>query len=308
MLFSACGDLHLTHKCPKNRKDDYKETIMGKFEQLLQLAEKTDSKLLAISGDLFDSALEPYIVTGIILTIIKKYKVKIIAVVGQHDLRYHKSGVGNSPIGILVAGGVVKLLSNKKPLNINGTTFIGSGWNEEPKKHADVMLTHRMVTEFDPLWPGQTDYITGKGLLKRYKWAKCIISGDNHKPHSISFKGRVNINCGSMVRSNKRQIEHTPFIWYIDTDGWKVSKKKLNIIPPKDAFDFDKIEREEIIKDAREKSLLDSEKDIKKFIDSMPSDKKKKPEFKEILKIIVKNSKTKKDEIELINEIMEEVS
>lgn len=308
MIISACGDIHFTERCPRNRKDDYFSATLNKFEQMLKIVSNTDSKTLLVAGDFFDSPTEPYMITEAILSIIKKYKVRILAVVGQHDLRYHKSGIKNSPIGILVAACEIELLSNTEVTQIGSISIIGSGWGEDPEKKADIMVTHRMVVESDPLWYGQTDYMTGKGLLKKYKWAKCIVSGDNHKPHSVTFKGRTNINCGSMMRSNKNQIEHTPFIWFINTDGWKISKKRLKIDPPEDVFDFDKIERETLAKETKEQALLNAEVGIKKFIDSMPSEERKRPEFKTILKRVIKQNKPKKDIINLANEIMEEVS
>lgn len=305
MKFMACSDLHLTDKTPINRKDDYPTTIMNKFEEILKITkEKTENNLLVVAGDFVDSPAIPYKVTRSIIELLLKYETMVLAVPGQHCLRYHKSGLENTPLGILEAAEVVHILSSKKRTKIDGVTFIGSGWNEEPENKADVMVTHRMVTQKDPLFFGQEDFQTTHQLFHKYKWAKCIISGDNHLPFTVKSKQSLLVNCGSMVRSSKNQIKHKPKIWLINSDSWNVIPIELSIEPAKEVFDFSKIQ----IKEEKDEAKKKAEEDIDKFISSLTGTNETQPSFKNILKNVIKEVDPNEQVKEIINNIMEEIA
>lgn len=312
MIFGSCSDLHFTDKIPENRKDSYVDEQFRKFEKMLKIVQKTDSKVLTVGGDFFESAVSPYSLLNRIIRLLNKYRdVKLYVVPGQHDLRYHVSGLANTPLGVLAVGGYISILSNtdvtqffvkgnKKPL-----TLIGAGWNEEPQDEADVVVTHRMVTYKEPLWPGQKDYSTANHMFKEFPWAKCIISGDNHKPHVLRKKKaqKLQINCGALMRSTKAQLEHDPCVWLIDSDDWTYKRKSLKALPAEEVFDFAKMEKAE----AQEVARAKANEDMDDFIESLSINDKDRPKFKNVLKKVIKKKEPRQSVVNVINEIMEEV-
>ena len=109
MKFIAAADLHIHSKCPENRKGNYFEQVMHKFEKLLTITmEHSDENLLVVAGDFFDSSTVPYKVVRLVMEKLIDANVRILAVPGQHDLRYHINGLDNTPLGIL---STCKLLS-----------------------------------------------------------------------------------------------------------------------------------------------------------------------------------------------------
>ncbi len=248
--FIASADLHIHSKCPENRKGDYYEQVIQKFSNLLDITTKySPPKLLIVAGDFFDSPNVPYKVTNHVLGIIKESGVNILVVPGQHDLRYHVSELSNTPLGNLQKSGQVEVLTPKmSKTTYGGVSFVGAGWNEEPEDEADVLVLHRMITKKGELWPGQTNYSSAHAIMRKYPWAQCIISGDNHLPHALRIpetpKGhscRLQVNCGSLVRSTKSQIGFQPRAYVIDTSKWTAKPVKIPCLPDEDVFDFDKI-------------------------------------------------------------------
>ena len=307
MNFIACADLHITDKVPANRKPDYYLECLDKFEQILQIASESDMKLLVVAGDMFDSTKVSYGVTRKIMEIMNQYienKLEVFVVPGQHDCNYHFGSLLNTPLGILETAGLVKVLETGKHYFKKGVSFVGTGWNEEPESQGEVLVTHQMVTYKGELWPGQTNYSTSHAILRKYPWAKLIISGDNHLPHLVESEGRLQINCGSMLRKSKDQIEFLPRVWSVDTEYWTTSPIFLKIKPAEDVFDLDKIELEEITDIAKK----EADEKIKAFIQTLPETEKERPNFKLILQSVVKQTNPSEEVVKIINSIMEKVS
>jgi len=305
--FIAGADLHIHSKVPENRKGDYFGQVIMKFSHLLAYTIRFSAPgLLVVAGDFFDAPNVPYKVTKRVIELIKESGIEVLVVPGQHDLRYHVSGLDNTPLGTLEAAGVVSILSNTcryAPKGMNGVTFIGSGWNEEPQEEADVLVMHRMITKKGELWPGQKNYSTAHAILRKYPWAKCIISGDNHTPHSLRTDGKLQINCGSMVRSTKSQIGYQPRCWRVDTSTWKAKPIKIQCLSDEEVFDFGKIAIEEI----KEESKKEAEKKIAEFIDTLPKNSKERPDFKNILNNVVAHVDPKQSVRDIIDNTMERV-
>jgi len=311
MKFISGADLHIHSKTPENRKGDYYKQIMEKFEKLLEITTKySDENLLVIAGDFFDSAKVKYEVTNKILKLLQKYKeVKVLAIPGQHDLHYHVNGLDNTPLGILSTCKSVTILNPVDKVEIAGTSFVGTGWNEEPKTEADVLVTHQMITKKGELWPGQTNYSSAHAILRKRSWAKCVLSGDNHAPHSLRIKDgegghRLQINSGSLVRSTKSQIDFEPRVYLVDTLDWKAKAIKIPCLPAEEVFDFNKI----TINEMKEESKKEAEKKIAEFISTLPKNDKERPDFKTILSNVVEHADPKQTVKNIINETMERIS
>lgn len=299
--FIAAADLHLTNQRPEKRKGNYFEQILFKFEQILVTTKRfTHTNLLVVAGDFFDSPTVSYDTTREVIKIIKQHNVDILAVPGQHDLRYHQSGLKNTPLGVLVESGFVSMTNNSDFSDFNIELV---GWNEEPTKEADILVIHKTVTEEFGLFPGH-DYTNAKTILKQYPWAKLIISGDNHRPHLVKFKNRFQLNCGSMVRKKKDQIDYIPAVWGITLNPKiKIQQLPLNVEPSEKVFDFDKIDKEEV----QDEIKKEAEKLINKFTQELEKEENTKINFPKILKKVIDETKPKKEVKQKASEIMEKI-
>jgi len=308
MKFISCADLHITDRCPKNRKGNYFGQIIDKFEFILKTTMKTDSKILVIAGDFFDSAKVKYKVVNKVLFLLQKYNVRVLAIAGQHDLNYHVGGLDNTPLGILETSRVVTILKPDSVVKINGISFMGCGWNEIPQIEADVLVMHLCITKKGELWPGQTNYSSSHAIMRKYPWAECIISGDNHMPHALRIKGgfsghRLQVNCGSLVRSTKSQLDFQPRAYLIDISNWRAKPIKIPCLPAEDVFDFDKIAIDEIKGEAKK----EAEAKIAEFISLLPKNQTEKPSFKNALNSVIAYSKPKQSVMNIINSTMEKL-
>ena len=304
MKFIAAADIHITDEAPVYRKDDYFETCIDKFTQILKIT-KQEADLLVIAGDFFNSAYVPYEVTRQIASMIKKFGVKILLVPGQHDLRYHKYNLKDTPLGVLVSSRVVALLKHNKVFSFQGVSFIGSGWSKEPTEKADVLVTHRMVTHKGELWPGQTDFQTSDEMLKKYSWAKIIISGDNHIPHFNKTGNRIQVNCGGIMRSTKAQLEHKPRVWLLDSTKMSIEKKFLTIKPYEEVFNLQKIKEDEEKKEQKEEQNEILDENVQYLLEVLQKDKQNKPEFKKVIDAVLTESEYSSDVKELVYDIIE---
>ena len=308
MKFIAAADIHIHSKVPENRKGDYFGQVTDKFQKLLDITVKhSDDKLLVVAGDFFDSSTVAYKVTQKIMEMLMDNEVHLLVVPGQHDLRYHVGELKNTPLGILATCDLVSILNPRNRYTIKDVSFVGAGWNEEPETEADVLVMHRMITKKGELWPGQTNYSSAHAILRKYPWAKCIISGDNHAPHTLKSNGKLQINCGSMVRSTKSQVGFQPRVHLIDTNScntWTTTSIKIPCLPDDEVFDFSKIAIEELKGEAKK----EAEKKIAEFINTLPVTAKEKPNFKTILNNVVAHVDPKKSVRTIIDNIMEEVS
>ena len=80
------GDWHLRGTNPRNRLDDYKETVKLKLREIFALAAKWEVKAILAPGDIWD---RPEVSIGVLLEyveVLKESPVEIITTIGNHDI------------------------------------------------------------------------------------------------------------------------------------------------------------------------------------------------------------------------------
>ena len=299
MKLIACADLHITDKGPTYRKDNYTETIFRKIQNIFVIAEEEKSDALLIAGDVFDSPDIPFSLYSATANIFRKCKVPIIAIPGQHDLRWHTTPLEDTPLGALYKSGIIHIPHRLHNLD-NKVVVYGAGWGDgvDETVQADVLLIHTMVTKSGKLYNAQeeSEYTTSSDILKKYPNFRFIISGDNHETFYNTNKKRWLINPGSLTRKRKDQVDHSPSVFLIDTTKNTVVRITLNIQPPQDVFDFNKMESDERRKGSKE--LLDV------FVRSV-NDTVDSPDFLQVLSRIIKKEVTNKFMLKYMNEKIE---
>lgn len=236
--FLCTGDWHLTDKTPENRIDDYPEVQFKKIEWILDLAKEKKCNSILQPGDMFDSALSSYDLIRRYITLFKEKGVEILTVAGQHDQRYHTSDLNNTPIGVLNAAGVVKIIEEINWCSLTSGLAVavyGAGW-EAPipkinnKEAFNILICHKMMIKDDKIWFGQTGHSMARSLLIKSGF-DLIVSGDNHMGFKTSSKGgnKTLINCGSLMRSRIDQMDHIPKVYIVDVETNDIEEIKVPI-------------------------------------------------------------------------------
>lgn len=225
MKILCLPDLHLTDSKPRERLDDYTETLKRKFEFILDTATERNCELILQPGDFMDSPTVSYDFLCWLINAIKLHSdIPIVTTVGQHDLRYRNyentalrtlSYSCHQELTVLKGGDECFQFVRKKnkvyasPFNTGIPEITDNG-------QFNILITHRMIIQ-EKIWSGQEDAEPSNLFLRNNKF-NLIVSGDNHQSFYQSYKGRYLFNCGSMMRSTIAQTEHKPFIVLFDTD------------------------------------------------------------------------------------------
>jgi DNA repair exonuclease SbcCD nuclease subunit len=240
MKIIAAADLHMTAARPVNRTDNYEETVLGKFDQILSLARKHDA-VLTISGDLFDTVKLtkiPYVLTNKILQMIRLSKVRVLACHGQHDMTYHNPNLQTSPYYTLLVGGGVEV-PGAMGITIGDVRFYGAGWGQEIAMPGvktpdliDVLLLHRTITPGEPPF-FLKDATSAKDALKTLHNFDFVLSGDYHSgfvhEEEVDQDVRFLVNPGPMLRSSIDSMSYQPRVYLIDTEVLSVEPTYLHI-------------------------------------------------------------------------------
>ena len=167
------GDLHLTNKCPDNRKDDYEETAIRKFGSILNAANDNKCDCIIQPGDFSDSPGLSYDFFIKISSMIKLFGKHVFICWGQHDLRY-RTRENTFLAALQEANHHLQILTKGPAIGFMGVDIYGSSFGEEipeiedPKKFS-ILVTHRMIVN-EKLWEGQTDFQYANSFLRLNKF------------------------------------------------------------------------------------------------------------------------------------------
>ena len=214
------ADWHIRADTPQCRTDDFITAMWNKVTYIINLANKYDIPIL-LAGDLGQRSQWP---NWLIEKFMRAaYHSQIIAIPGQHDLPEHNLKLQpKSAFGVLRRSKYI----NDDIIGVDqnfGLALFPYGVKIKNLKSKTVAMTHQMVIQDKPEWPGQVAS-SGKSLLKKFPDYKLILSGDNHKPFIVEYEGRLLVNPGSMMRTTADQINHEPrvYLWYAKENAVEV--------------------------------------------------------------------------------------
>jgi len=109
-------DTHIRGTTPKNRLDQFPDTIKGKIEQIITLANEHEVDFLLHGGDVFDRPdLSPSTV-GQFAQVFRQAHAPIYAISGNHDTFGHNPAtVTRTMLGLLDAFGIMTLIHADQP-------------------------------------------------------------------------------------------------------------------------------------------------------------------------------------------------
>jgi len=213
----ATSDWHLRRPRPVARTDeDFMGALLKKVRFVINLAREEDA-ILALAGDLFDSAratIVPYEIVAQLINLFRGYD-KLLLAAGQHDMRYHQSSLENTPFQIIET--VVFPRGRKKQGKIDGIYYTIVDWGEEipePEGHPAVLIIHETVLKGNEPFAG----VPAKELLKNHDY-DLIISGDNHKRFTARVGHKLLVNSGSLARLTIDQKDFEPQVAKIEWTG-----------------------------------------------------------------------------------------
>ena len=248
MKILACGDQHWTTRKPKNRIDDYYNTILGKLKQEIIIAHDHGCCYMVLPGDLFDNFKENHLITQDIIKLLKTYNGMVLCVAGQHDQQFHNPDLRGTALGTLIAADSVTLLNDIPFIDkVNRIAFYGSSWKYDIPEIitpdlTNVLVIHKMIVN-EKLWAEQEGHTWANHILIKNKF-DFIISGDNHNQFTASMGKKHLINMGSMMRSTIAQIDHHPAVAVCDIDKNTFEIVKLDIAPAYEIMCVEKAEKE----------------------------------------------------------------
>lgn len=249
MKIISAADLHMTTARPVNRIDDYEETVLAKFHQILNFAREYDA-VLTVSGDLWDTSKLskiPYQLTNKILQMIKLLKVRVLACHGQHDMTYHNLNLQTSPYYTLLVGGGIEV-PGALGISIGNVRFYGAGWGqdipmpmEKTDNIIDVLLLHRTITPGEPPFFLKDATPAQKTLETLYNF-DLVLSGDYHEPFIAERDGAFLVNPGPMLRASIDKRDYRPRVYLIDTDTAEITPLYLDI--KSDVWNDERLEKQ----------------------------------------------------------------
>ena len=307
MKLGLLGDLQLTNKGPERRIDDYWMTLQMKLTQALEIFAEKECDCVLQVGDFFDSPTVANKVEAVIIQLFHHFRRygqdRALCVYGQHDISGHsKYTLPNSPLAVLQAAGVIKILDDNPVLvgeEDNTICIYGASFGESiPEPYEDsynILVTHRMIGD-RPLWPGQ-ELVGPRVFLRKHPGYNLIVCGDYHFRFIETWNGRTIINPGAIVRKtiSKFDLEHKPAVVIFDTDTSELEIIELSVQPPEKVFDLTRIVKKQ------DNSILAD------LVAKLKSGEKKLSGWKHFLGKVFKIRKSNERSRQIIDECLEEI-
>lgn len=218
------GDLHIRGKSPRNRKDDFKETLKAKLRETFKIAEYNQVKAIICAGDIFD---RPEVTIGVLLEFVAVFKespVPIYTTAGNHDIfGYNLDTYGRTSLRLLemlVPDFFVINDPNENVFLTDGHTSVAlsfqpydqnidrDGYGYSPGRPATnaykIHTAHGMLLDHDPKVFDRYTYI---GTVKTE--AHLVLTGHDHIGYGYyeRMDGKKFVNCGAIPRLTASEAE-----------------------------------------------------------------------------------------------------
>lgn len=283
--FITGNDIHISDKNPRARLDNFKETILGKIDQMRQWCEKVKADGALIAGDLYNFKApikNSHRLNQDLIKYFSKFPCPVYMIEGNHDLTSNRlESLDEQPLGVLFASGTLIQLRHKV-IEKEGfkVSIVGIPYNEnldldtlkipENKGYASqicLLHTHASLTSGmiynDRLW--------GYNELAKLS-PNIFVLGHYHIDQGIyEFKkgDKYFISVGSICRGSLSDdnIEHHPQIGHINIKidnehtEYKIESIKLKVRPANEIFDLTKKEEEK-----------KENEEIKNFVEKLASE------------------------------------
>ena len=115
IILLTAGDIHISDTNPRSRIDNFKETMLGKINQLRIAAKKLRADAVLLTGDLYNlknPVKNSHDLNRELIELFKKFECPVYIIPGNHDLTADDlDALSMQPISVLFASGALKDLS-----------------------------------------------------------------------------------------------------------------------------------------------------------------------------------------------------
>ena len=300
MRYIVCQDLHILGRSSINRIDNYFESIMAKFGEILSIAKKNKVKAILDGGDLFENHTVANTIIDEVLDLIEDSKIQWKMLFGNHCQIGHnvENSKSTSLQHMFNRSDYVEHLTlipdvDKFKYIIEGKDYY-HGIEQDLKenglysqsKNAEfkVALVHALIVEK----PLPTEMCITIDEVKTD--FDVVFVAHNHKQFDITKNKTRFINLGCIGRRKTDESDIKPRVAILDTDTKEIEIIYLkNVKKGSEVFDLEEV--------AKNKEY---ENEVNNFVTSL---KEEKFEELDLLGIIEKLAKESK----LDNEIKEEI-
>ncbi|MFW6025660.1 MAG: metallophosphoesterase family protein [Candidatus Woesearchaeota archaeon] len=215
-IFKALGftDPHATGKSPRSRKDILFETLLKKFNNVLEIGQRENVDIYLCAGDIFDTSDVSNNIARQIGEALNKFDKPIYCIPGNHDIEYNNlESVPYTKLGLLAGLGIISLIDyedvilfkkNGIKIQITGSPCtVDINKNKEAlilsQKQADIAIhmAHAMILKGDSKFG---DYVPLNDIMDITK-ADITFSGDFHLGFPVTWRNnKAFANPGALVR------------------------------------------------------------------------------------------------------------
>ncbi|MCX8131922.1 MAG: metallophosphoesterase [Clostridia bacterium] len=263
MKFLFFTDTHIRGTTPKNRKDNFYETLTNKFREIRDLSCEYKVDYILHGGDWFDRPdVSPSIVREFAI-LIKEFNKPVFTVAGNHDIYGHNPDtVGRSMLGIIEGIGIISLLKtgedvilekNNVKIQLSGSPYYYDVDGENFRKYYitkkkpgvkySINMVHGMLLQ-KPFYEG-IHYTLIDDI--RDTEADITLAGHYHNGFGvIRFGEKYFINTGSIVRvaNSMGELKRRPKVAVIEMEEEiKITEIELaSALPGEEVLDRTQLE------------------------------------------------------------------
>jgi DNA repair exonuclease SbcCD nuclease subunit len=260
------NDLHFTGRNSKYRLGNYKEDLLLKFDEILEIALKNAVDVLIFTGDLTETESPTYSVIDALIDRVERKKVLTYHLLGNHCLLNGsiENSEGTALYHAIKRSSYFKYLTeiNEKDHIINGIEYsigVEQGLSEKGIYFSDenkwkIAITHCMITP-KPFFK-EVAHVVCKDIKTN---ADIVICSHYHHPFKSKANNTEFINAGCVGRLNIDEHDIEPSVLLLDTE-----KRSYKIIKLKSAK-----AGSEIFDLTKYNELKDDKKSLSEFITSL---------------------------------------
>lgn len=263
MKILSFTDLHLSDYNPSSRKDNYRESLFNKLEQIRSVVKSQKVDVVVESGDLFHIKAPTKNSHSLVRSTIEMFKsfgCPVVGIAGNHDLMYNSLDLAwKQPLSVVEAAGAIflcdawrdkefRIEKDGVSLKITGFPYIEDFKAEECariKRTGEdwiLNLLHIFASENPGDFFGSRVY----GYTEFFDYEPDIqVFGHWHrqqgvKAYDVKGKNKCFVNLGSLSRGSLHyeEVTKTPKIALIDLTKTtiKAMTVSLKCIPAEDCF------------------------------------------------------------------------
>lgn len=258
-------DPHVADQSPVSRTDNWCETVLGKIQQVLDIAEQRNALGVIWGGDIFhikQPDRNSHRVVNRLASILKKCRVQSYSNIGNHDVKFSDyEFLGESALeSLFVSGAMVRLYDehevffNDEKYKFVGIPYHGRRYDLDRFRALTRGNSEKLICCAHLLASGTTsnmfdkeDVIKYDDLPKLGPEVDIWMFGHWHKNQGVTTlsNGAKVVNIGSLSRGalsidNVDRIPSCAVLNLVENSGFEVEVVPLNVKPAEEVFDIEK--------------------------------------------------------------------